>query len=292
MVNNLILGTVQFGMEYGINNTVGRLGKEQIFELLDFAFIQGIKTLDTAEVYGSSHKIIANYHKQSNNRFNIITKYSSFCNEYPSDIISRIKKHCLDFDINCLDGYMFHSFKEFLSVIDNDPKVLKRIKETGLVEKIGVSVYSNSQIEEVFKYKDISLIQLPYNLLDNDAQRGEVLKKSKKLNIEIHTRSVFLQGLFFKDLNKLPEYLSPLNRDLKNINSLATKSNFTISELALNYPLSKSYLDKVLIGVDSLMQLKSNISSINKDFDVSIYDKIDKIKVKNTELLNPANWKI
>ena len=133
---------------------------------------------------------------------------------------------------------------------------------------------------------------MPYNLLDNKSKREKVFLKAKEKGIEIHTRSTFLQGLFFKDVNTLHKNLLPLKKDLSDLILLSKKSNISLAELALNYPLSKSYIDKVLIGVDSLEQLKNNIKATENDFDKSIYEKIDCIQIKNTKLLNPSNWKI
>ena len=292
MKDKLILGTVQFGLHYGINNTIGRLSEDQVFELLETAYELGIRTLDTAEAYGNAHSIISNFHKQSEKRFNIISKYSSSNIEYPDDLISRIQVHCLNFNVNYLEGYMFHSFKDFRININKDPKVLDKIKCSGLVQKIGVSVYSNGEIEELLNYKDIGLIQLPFNLFDNEYQRKDILEKAKKRNIEIHTRSAFLQGLFFKDVNTLNNKLLPLKKDLNNLSLLSKNSDIALADLALNYPLNKSYIDKILIGVDSLEQLKNNIKATENEFDKSIYEKIDCIQIKNTKLLNPSNWKI
>ena len=95
---------------------------------------------------------------------------------------------------------MFHSFEDFKFIINNDSNILDNIKNSGLVKKIGVSVYSNDEIEDLLNFENINLIQLPYNLFDNEYQRKEILEKVKKRNIEIHTRSVFLQGLFLKIL--------------------------------------------------------------------------------------------
>ena len=291
MKSKLILGTVQFGLDYGINNTIGKMSEDKVFELLENAYSLGVKTLDTAEAYGNAHSVISNFHKQSKKRFNIISKYSSSNFDYPIDLVERIQVHCSNFNVNYLEGYMFHSYNDFKMNINNNPIVLDNIKNSGLVKKIGVSVYSNGEIEELLNFKNINLIQLPFNLFDNEYQRKEILEKAKKRNIEIHTRSVFLQGLFFKDINMLNNCLLPLKNNLSELSQILKNNNISIESLALNYPLNKQYIDKVLIGVDSLEQLKNNIKATENDFDKSIYGKIDCIQIKNTKLLNPSNWK-
>jgi aryl-alcohol dehydrogenase-like predicted oxidoreductase len=292
MNSKLILGTVQFGLNYGINNTIGKMSEDKVFELLENAYDLGVRTLDTAEAYGNAHSVISNFHKQSKKRFNIISKYSSSNFDYPIDLVERIRVHCSNFNINYLEGYMFHSYNDFKMNINNDPNVLDNIKNSGLVKKIGVSVYSNDEIEDLLNFKNINLIQLPFNLFDNEYQRKEILEKAKKRNIQNHTRSVFLQGLFFKDINTLTNCLLPLKNNLSKLSLILKNYNISMDSLALNYPLNKTYVDKVLIGVDSLEQLKNNIKATENDFDKSIYEKIDCIQIKNTKLLNPSNWKI
>ena len=292
MNSKLILGTVQFGLNYGINNTIGKMSEDKVFELLETAYDLGVRTLDTAEAYGNAHSVISNFHKQSKKRFNIISKYSSSNFDYPIDLVERIQFHCSNFNVNYLEGYMFHSYNDLKMNINYDPKVLDNIKNSGLVKKIGVSVYSNDEIEDLLNFKNINLIQLPFNLFDNAYQRKEILEKAKKRNIEIHTRSVFLQGLFFKDINTLTNCLLPLKNNLIELSLILKNNNISIESLALNYPLNKTYIDKVLIGIDSLEQLKNNIKATENDFDKSIYEKIDSIQIKNTKLLNPSNWKI
>ena len=291
MNSKLILGTVQFGLNYGINNTIGKMSEDKVFELLENAYDLGVRTLDTAEAYGNAHSIISNFHKQSKKRFNIISKYSSSNFDYPIDLVERIQVHCSNFNVNYLEGYMFHSYDDFKMNINNDPNVLDNIKNSGLVKKTGVSVYANDEIEELLNYKNIDLIQLPFNLFDNEYQRKEILEKAKRRNIEIHTRSAFLQGLFFKDINTLTNCLLPLKNNLRELSFIVKNNNIAMESLALNYPLNKSYIDKVLIGVDSLEQLKNNIKATENIFDKSTYKKIDCIQIENTKLLNPSNWK-
>ena len=106
----------------------------------------------------------------------------------------------------------------------------------------------------------------------------------------IHTRSVFLQGLFFTDPENLPQKLSPLKIYLKQIRNIAEENEISLSALALQYVLTNSFIDGVLIGVDSTHQLQENISMSKYFIDFSVLERISKIVVKESELLNPVNW--
>ena len=114
-MSKLILGTVQFGINYGINNKIGKPSSNEIKEILDFAFERNINILDTAEAYGSSQERIGGYIKQSNNKFEIITKYSRYRNDLPSNIVDRVKKNLEILNVEKLYCYMFHNFNDYTS---------------------------------------------------------------------------------------------------------------------------------------------------------------------------------
>ena len=145
------------------------------------------------------------------------------------------------------------------------------------------------QLEEVLKNDEIDLVQLPFNLFDNSMRRKEILLRAKLKGIEIHVRSTFLQGLFFKRLNTIQGKILPLKPHLEDLEQIKNKYKINIETLALQYPLQKRYIDKVLIGVDNLEQLKNNIYICSKKTDIPA-KVIDTIDVKEGALLNPINW--
>ncbi len=287
-MSKLILGTVQFGLNYGVNNQKGIPSSYEIKKILDFAFKSKINILDTAEAYGDSHERIGNYIKKTNNKFKIITKYSKLRNDLPYNIIDRVKNNLEILNIDNLYCYMFHNFNDYISFFNLFQEDLLHLKREGLIDKIGVSLHSNEEILEVLKNDNINLIQLPFNLLDNASQRKEVLIKAKSKGIEVHTRSVFLQGLFFQDLNQIKGKLLEIKKDLSIIKGILGKED--MNDLALNYAYSKEYIDCVLIGVDNVDQLKSNINTIKNCKTENFNHEIDNIIVKNNLLLNPVNW--
>lgn len=287
MSSKLILGTVQFGLNYGINNSTGKPSESEVFTILDIAHEAGISYLDTAAAYGDAEKLIGAFHStNANKHFKIITKFHYDKAETVKDKLARARKKLA---IHHIDVLLFHSFNDY----KENSQVIEALKEERANERlgsIGVSVYHNHEIEELLEDDSVEVIQLPFNLLDNEQQRGAVLEKAKAKGKIIHARSAFLQGLFFKPLNELPNFTTPLRSALMDIQTIAESSQLAINELALAYVLSKDYIDGVLIGVDSANQLMANL----KAADVSIPNKesaaVDQIKVLNTELLNPSNW--
>lgn len=283
----IILGTVQFGLNYGISNSKGQVTKSEVFKILKTAQDAGVQCLDTAAAYGDSEQRIGEYHRKSNVEFKVITKFHTQSNlnvaEQINDALTRLNK-------TSLEVVLYHSFKDYRQYLQ-DLEVLVQLKREGKIGKIGVSVYSNEEIDFLLNDDSIEVIQLPFNLLDNDTQRGDVLKKAKGRGKVIHIRSVFLQGLFFKDLNELPEALYPLKNYLTELMRIASDAKLTIAELALNYTLAQTYIDGVLIGVDSEDQLIENLRALKKPLSEQIIQQINALRVTDTDLLNPVNWK-
>ena len=289
MNSKLILGTVQFGLDYGVNNTTGKPSKVNIKSILDSAFNSGIQLLDTAEAYGDSQNKIGEYHNNSTNKFNVITKFSSNVDGFSLNIIERVYNNLKILNVDKLYCYMFHSFNDFNKYFEKYRKDLLILKRDGIINNIGVSLYSNDEFESVLEFDEITLIQLPFNLLDNNNKRGNILKKAKAKRIEIHTRSVFLQGLFFKNTSNLSIKIKPLRPYLNLLNDLCDEE-YKMNDLALNYVCNQKNIDKVLIGVDNVQQLESNILSEKKNIEKELIENIEAINVKETKILNPSNW--
>ncbi|MEO8934457.1 MAG: aldo/keto reductase [Xanthomarina sp.] len=288
--SKLILGTVQLGLNYGINNKSGKPTLEKAFEILHTAFNNGIRTLDTAEAYGSSQEVIGKFQKENpEKKFRIITKLAANHSVKSNELIKHIGNSCKILNTDKLYGYMFHNYQSFKenTALYNE---LLLAKDLGLIEKAGISLYSNNEIENIIEnYNNFDFIQIPFNLFDNESKRKIILEKAKAANIEIHTRSVFLQGLFFKDCKDIPEKLKPLAHYLETLESIKKSSGINTQTLALQYVLQKKYIDYVLIGVESVDQLMSNIELANSKESIP-HEVIDAIQVKEENLLNPSNW--
>ena len=167
---------------------------------------------------------------------------------------------------------------------------LKKLKSNNIASKIGVSIYSNNDIDEQY-FDLLDTIQLPYNLLDNDNLRKNYIKQLNQSNIDVHTRSAFLQGLFFlKNNENMSEKMKPLFKYLDKINAIIYSHHLTIETLALNYCLQNEFIQKVVFGVNSLDELNRNLELISIPVKASIFEEINSIFVNEIELLNPSNW--
>ena len=285
MHNKIILGTAQMGMDYGINNNNGKINLFETFEILNEANRQNICLLDTAPVYGDIHQIIGEFHKKNKNKiFKIITKIPIGINF--ANLEQVVKGYINDLAVNQIEVLLFHSIDTYLSS-RNDSFYLKNLKNLGLVKYFGVSVYNNNEVEEIINDSLIDIVQIPFNLLDNINFRGDILMKIKNSGKIAHTRSVFLQGLFFKNNINIDV---ELERNVQIIKSIANNYNISIELLALQYCIFQNNIDKVIIGVDSKFHLKKNIDATKNILNKKIFEEIDCLKIINKDLLNPTLW--
>lgn len=285
-VNKLVLGTVQFGLNYGINNQSGQVSQDEVDSILKLAYQNGIKTLDTSAAYGNSETVLGKSLNALELDYRIVSKYPQSLNRVVEAVLSDSLEHLCQRRIY---GYLVHHFDFYLA----HPQIWKEmefLKEKGLIEKIGFSLYSTMQLQYLLDHNvKFDILQFPYNLLD--LQFEPYLKELKLRNVEVHTRSAFLQGLFFKDLSALTDTLLPLKSYLESLHEYCNCNNLSIEQLALNYVASNLNIDGVLIGVDNCKQLQANIDALQKGIRQQDIEFISSIRVLETKLLNPANWK-
>ena len=164
---------------------------------------------------------------------------------------------------------------------------LLRLKKLGYFKKLGVSIYDFKTLEKIIKKFNIDIAQLPYNILDQRVSSKKLLFKLKKKNIEIHARSIFLQGLLLEKNLKFKKKLSHLNIILKKWNYWLNKNKLENINACLNFVLQNKNIDKIVIGFDSLNNLKEIINFINmkKKFKFNSLDfKFDYKKI------DPRTW--
>ena len=285
MLHKLVLGTAQFGLDYGINNSNGKVKLNEVYRILDFAFENNILTLDTASSYGGAESLIGNYLKENPTKeFKIITKISNYDKTLEEQIYSSIQRLNVA-KIECLYFHSLGLYKHFLKELESFKKKFKGLR----FEEIGVSIYTDREIDFIVDENHIDRVQLPFNLLDNSSLRKKSILKLHSKGIKVDARSIFLQGLFFKPFHALHHYFKPLISDLKKINEIAVDLNQSIDEVAIKYVYQKEFIDRIVIGVDSLRQFKTNIEFLRQPI-LNDYSKIDSIVTSNRKLLYPYLW--
>jgi aryl-alcohol dehydrogenase-like predicted oxidoreductase len=284
----LILGTVQFGLDYGINNNSGKISISEVDLILKHAYSFGITTLDTAEVYGDAHEVIGSFHsKFPLSVFKVITKMPKISQS--SSVINKVRGYLDVLKLKSISTFMFHSYDAYIDFHKNNEE-LKELKKKELAGRIGVSVYTNEEALSLLDDDLVEVIQLPFNLLDNKNHRGNCIDKLKKKEKEVHVRSVFLQGLFFKNISKDSTVVQSLSTELNQLKDLAERNDVSLGHMALMYCLQQKNVDHVVIGVDSLQQLSENIILSKKPLGNDLVEEINNIFVSDPKLLNPSMW--
>ncbi len=285
MKEKIVLGTVQLGLSYGINNATGKPSDKEANEILDFAYHHGVRTLDTADAYGDSLQVIGRYTTSSDNKFKIINKFKIDSISLTDKVNSNL--HSLNY--SSLYCYMYHQFSDYKSGLAS--KELAKLKGGKKIEKTGISIYTTHQLEQVIDDPAIDIIQLPVNMLDLTAKKKILLKKARSKGKEIHARSIYLQGLLLKEPTTLTGNLIDLKPYLVKLNEMAASRQASLKVLALNFVILQDYIDAVVLGVETVDQLRENLQAVNPMMDIMALE-VPEVEAKDIELLNPSNWKL
>ena len=162
-------------------------------------------------------------------------------------------------------------------------KELDKLKQNKVINKIGFSTYTPSQVDFLLDNFDFDLIQVPFNVFDARLVEGGQLKALKKKNIEIHARSVFLQGVLLS-FDSLSDYFSTWNKQFEQDQEMVREKELSLLEYALNFALKTQELDKILVGVDSVNQLTDIVNNCKPNVDLKAF------KIDDINLLNPNLW--
>lgn len=293
-IDRIGLGTVQFGLDYGVSNTEGQTTLEEVGRILNFADSKGIKYLDTSPSYGQSEKSLGAL-ARNNNSFKIVTKTGKTASGAidQSVIVSLEREFQLSLarlSRESVYGLLVHSSKAIHQIGASSLfDWLTGLKEKGLVQKIGVSVYDEKDIRKLLRHVQVDIIQLPINLFDQRLLQSGAIHKLKQAGIEIHARSIFLQGLLLMDLSNLPSYFDPFKIHLAKFTRFLERHSLTPLEACLGFALSLDEIDVILCGVNNLKQLQEVARIATKTYDSSIFAELGN---NDPALLNPALWKI
>ena len=283
------LGTVQFGMDYGINSTGGQVKSSEVIDVLDYAQQCGINLLDTAPSYGNSEQVLGDSNIQN---FKIVTKTRHFGQAKISDkdvtlLISDLNQSLKLLKKKSVYGVLVHNANDlFKPGADKIFRQLELLKEQGLTSKIGVSVYSYEQLEIILNNFDIDLVQLPFNILDRRLIDSGMFRILKNKSVEIHARSVFLQGLLLMTEQSRPGKFKRWGALWKVWHEWLNDNQITALEVSIRYAISMPEISKVIVGVDTKDQLKEIITAsdgILPNIPTELY-------TNDVNLLNPSNW--
>jgi len=280
------LGTVQFGTDYGINNDGGQVNVTEIKAILDYAKNVGVDTIDTAVTYGSSEQSLGEVGVDS---YMVVTKLP----EVPDgvkNIEKWVKNHVINslshLRVNSLSGLLLHRPMQLLDSTKKDLwPVLLQLKKEGVVKKIGFSIYSPYELDELWDLFKQDLVQAQHNVLDRRLETSGWLQRMCDENVELHIRSIFLQGLLLMNEDTRPEKFNQWSDIWRCWATWLKDNDITPLQAAVAFALSDSRISRVIIGVDSVDHLKEIIKAANNNGHFP-----EMPDVADTRLLNPSEW--
>tara|TARA_A100000164_G_scaffold373028_1_gene403379 strand:- start:1726 stop:2589 length:864 start_codon:yes stop_codon:yes gene_type:complete len=285
----LVLGSAQFGLDYGISNDDGMTTLNEISKVLRYAQQIKIKKIDTAYSYGNSHKSLASTNLEN---FKIISKLPKLDGvKVDKDYALLIVKEILsDLNLNQIEGLLFHSSKDLLSKNgDFFYKLLINLKKEKLVKKIGVSVYDPKEIKILIKNFDLEIIQAPLNIFDRRIIHSEITKELRNRNIVVQVRSIFLQGLLLMNINSLPTYFDRWSEHMTKWDKFNKSNKLNAIESCINFIKDQNLIDEVIVGINNLKQLKEIYGYFMKKNKIHIDEELFN---NDLGLIDPRNWEV
>ena len=284
----IALGSAQFGLSYGVANIAGKVGFTEALKIRDVALANNVDTVDTAVAYGNSEDALGSI---GVNNFKVVTKLPAIP-ENISDIhgwvhaqikasLKRLKKESLYgllmHDPRSLSGNHAHEIVE----------ALETLKASGIVSKIGVSVYNPADLEGISRIMSLDLVQAPLNVVDRRLITSGWLKRLANRGVEVHTRSSFLQGLLLLPRVKIPKKFEIWSALWDFWHYELIKRDLNPVEACLRYVMSVSQVDRVIVGVETASQLEEIITAVNR---TNISTDWSPMACDDENLINPSNW--
>ena len=285
-LNKFAIGTANFGNNYGIKNQFKKISFNETKKILNLASKRNIRYLDTAMAYGNSQKYIGQSIKH---RFKISTKLlpiPSNCGDIGKWIHYKINESLKELKSNSINTILLHNPNDLLGKNGNELyNNLMILKKNKIINKIGLSLYEINDIYKFLKKYKIDVVQTPFNLVERRLLKNNMMNVLKENKIEIHIRSIFLQGLLLMDSKSRLKKFKKWNKLWNHYDNWLRETRLSNIQACINYVLSFSAIDRIVVGCDNHKQL-NNILNLKKN-KISAPENISS---KDKNLINPFNW--
>jgi aryl-alcohol dehydrogenase-like predicted oxidoreductase len=286
-MSKIALGTAQFGLPYGISNVNGQVERAEINQIFKQARTAGITMLDTAIAYGNSEENIGATDSEG---FEVVTKLPPLTGAETSVsqwVRSQIENSLIKLKRSSVYGLLLHNPADLLGVYGDELYAsLALLKEEGLVEKIGISIYTPTELDSLIPTYMPDIVQAPLNVFDRLLETSGWLSRLSKMNVEVHVRSVFLQGLLIQKPNERPANFEKWNQEFVNFDSWIESRHVSPLTACLGHVLSYPEISKVLVGVTSSNELAEIIAATTGESQRGP----DNLRSSDLELIQPINW--
>lgn len=286
-MSKIALGTAQFGLPYGISNVNGQVERAEINQIFKQARTAGITMLDTAIAYGNSEENIGATDSEG---FEVVTKLPPLTGAETSVsqwVRSQIENSLIKLKRSSVYGLLLHNPADLLGVYGDELYAsLALLKEEGLVKKIGISIYTPTELDSLIPTYMPDIVQAPLNVFDRLLETSGWLSRLSKINVEVHVRSVFLQGLLIQKPNERPANFEKWNQEFANFDSWIESRHVSPLTACLGHVLSYPEISKVLVGVTSSNELAEIIAATTGESQRGP----DNLRSSDLELIQPINW--
>lgn len=286
-VRRLALGTVQFGLPYGVANTQGQVSLAAAEQMVRFAADIGIDTVDTAIGYGESEEALG---KIGVGSFKVVSKLLPLpesVGDADAWALREAEASLARLKLDGLYGLLLHRSSDLHG--PQGPALyaaMQKLKSTGQVKKIGISIYSPTELDLCVGKFDFDLVQAPFNLVDHRLHTSGWLQRLQAKGCEVHVRSAFLQGLLLMPQPAIPAKFGPWDGIWNSWHHWLQEHGEDAVGACLAYPLSFSQIDRVVVGANDLEQLRQIAVAASRYVDHQLPD----IGCNDENLINPARW--
>ena len=284
-ISNLILGSVQFGLDYGLSKD-GIPCQKEVDKILNTSYLNGINCIDTALAYGHSEESLSSF-LQSKKDMLVMTKIKSSL--FKEDVLTNIQISLNNLRLQSLYALLLHDSELLVRWDKKYSDIVKYLKQNKKIDNFGVAVYDEYEFDLAIANDDIDFIQVPFNLFDLRAIKFNYFKKAKDNDKLLLVRSIFLQGLLIMDESKINKHLQKAKPFLYKLSEYAKKLNMSKLEFAFSFVYHFSNEHIMIFGCNNISQAKQNIKAFNaikeidkkeikeiissfKDIDSNIYD--------------------
>lgn len=285
---NLALGTVQFGLPYGISNQTGQISFDEAKNIIQFSRENGIYCLDTAIAYGSSEEVLGRIGVKDFQVISKLPEISTISENKKRWILDSVQQSLKRLKIPKLYALLLHKSNDLCGSFQNEIlDAVTELKSLGLIHKFGISIYQPNELDLVFDPSKIEIIQSPLNVFDRTLINSGWLKRLKSYGSEIHIRSIFLQGLLLMDDIKRPDKFNRWNSLWMKWNHFLDQYKISPMDACLGYAKSVQGVDQVVVGVDSRSQLQDIIAKFNQ---IQSIEFPGDLFSNDPNLINPSLW--
>lgn len=295
----LCLGTVQFGMDYGIRGK-RKPSLSDALDMIDYAIHHGVRTIDTANAYGEAEDVVGTYLKKNQGmrqRIHIISKFRPnllddvLAEQYYQVMKANLEESLQKLHTDYLDGYLLHSARYVYN--DTIIDALLKLKKEGYVKKIGVSVYEIDEAKKGISRDNLDFLQLPFSVLDQRMLHDGVFELAETKGFPLHTRSAFVQGLVMMEPEEVPLFLrekaAPI---LQAVGEVCRKTGLTRTQLAVGFVKQQKAVTHLVFGVRNIEQLKEDIMMFSKDLSSDVVEVLKSgFANVEAEIVMPSLWK-